>query len=80
MEKAEELSHYLATGHLKKKSNYVARLLKEKSRHTVELPKPIPIHVRYYTCDFYGNRLRYHDDIYKKDRRFEGDLVHLYPQ
>lgn len=67
MEKAVELSHYLVTGDFKRKSKYVERFLNEKSRHTVELQRPIPIHIRYYTCDFRKDDLNFFTDIYQKD-------------
>ncbi|HEU5290162.1 MAG TPA: L,D-transpeptidase family protein [Cyclobacteriaceae bacterium] len=67
VEKAVELSHYLVTGDLNKKSKYVERFLKEESRHTVELQRPIPIHIRYFTCYFRKGQLKCYDDIYQKD-------------
>lgn len=67
MEKAVALAHYLVTGSLTKKSAFVDRFLKEESQHWVELKRPIPIFVRYYTCDADNGRLRYYKDIYHRD-------------
>jgi len=74
MEKAVELAHYLVTDDPNKKSKYVERFLKEESMHWIELRKPIPIFVRYYTCDFDNHRLRYYDDIYRKDSSVSSQL------
>lgn len=67
MEKAVDLSHYLVTGSLNKKSKNVETFLKEETRHCVELRKPIPIFVRYFTCEFDNGRVKYYQDIYRKD-------------
>jgi murein L,D-transpeptidase YcbB/YkuD len=67
MEKAVALAHYLVMGDLEKTSKYVERFLKEKSRHTVELARPIPIHVRYFTCSFENGIMNYYYDVYGKD-------------
>ncbi len=74
MEKAVELSHYLVTGSLEKRSKYVDRFLKEESRHTVQLKKPIAIHVRYFTADFVGGGLNIYNDIYARDRPISARL------
>src|SRR5690606_15400789 len=68
MEKAVALAHYLVTGSLNKTSKYVERFLKEESQHWVELQKPIPIFVRYYTCDVDKGRVRYYKDLYHRDK------------
>lgn len=67
MEKAVELAHYLVTGNLRKNSPYVDRFLREKMRNTIALRTPIPVHIRYYTCDFNNNKLHFYADIYRKD-------------
>lgn len=74
LEKAVELSHYLVTDDLNKKSPKVARLLKEKTRHTVELYHPILIYTRYYTCDFRNNKFHVYKDIYTRDSRIASRL------
>lgn len=68
LEKAVELTHYLVSGDLNKKSSDVARYLKEARRHSIELQNPIPIFVRYYTCDYNNSELRFYSDIYGKDQ------------
>lgn len=67
MEKAVELAHYLVTGDRKQRSRYVERFLEEEARHWIELKKPIPIYVRYYTCVSNNGQLTYYGDIYQKD-------------
>lgn len=74
MEKAVELAHYLVTGHPGKKSKYVDRFLKEESMHWIELQKPIPIYIRYYTCGFHNGRFSYYGDIYQKDSSVRSQL------
>ena len=76
MEKAIELAHYLVTGDLNRKSKDVERYLKEERRHSIELSDPIPIFVRYYTCDFDNLELNYYNDIYGKDR-LVGDILYM---
>ena len=68
MEKATTLGHYLLTGDPRKKSPLLANYLAQKLRHTVDLPHPIPIHIRYFTAvaDDTG-KVVVHDDIYGKD-------------
>jgi L,D-transpeptidase YcbB len=68
MEKAVQLAHYLVTGDLNKNSKYVERFLKEESRHYIELQKPIPIHIRYYTCEFKNNLFMSYKDVYTRDK------------
>lgn len=68
MEKAVQLSHYLVTGDLNRKSKYVSRFLEEEVRHSIELERPMPIYVRYYTCEFSNGGLRFYKDIYTKDK------------
>ena len=76
MEKAIELAYYLVSGDLNKKSRDVERYLKEERRHSIELRNPIPIFVRYYTCDFDNLELKYYKDIYGKDRPV-GDILYM---
>lgn len=68
MEKAVLLAHYLVTGQVNKKSRYIERFLEEQSRHTIELKKPIPIHVKYFTCEMRDNALIFYADAYGWDQ------------
>lgn len=68
LDKAVELAHYLVTRDVNRKSSDVARYLKEARRRSIELQNPIPIFVRYYTCDYDNSELRFYSDIYGKDR------------
>jgi len=69
MEKAIELAHYLATGDLEKKSKIIETYLKQRQRHTVNLLHPIPIHVRYFTCESKGGVFFQYKDIYNMDQK-----------
>lgn len=67
MEKAAELAHLLVTGKVGVKSKYVSKFLKEKTQHCVDLKNPIPIHIRYFTCEFKNNAFFAYKDVYAKD-------------
>jgi murein L,D-transpeptidase YcbB/YkuD len=69
MEKAFELAHYLATGEINKRSKTIEIYLKQRQRHTVDLPNPIPIYVRYFTCEFKDGVFLQYKDIYKRDQK-----------
>lgn len=67
VERAVELSHYLLTGDVQGHSELFDRYVKEKLRHTMNLPSSIPIHIRYLTVAVEGDSLVFYKDIYKKD-------------
>ncbi|GCC50399.1 L,D-transpeptidase [Chryseotalea sanaruensis] len=67
MEKATELAHFLMTGKPDKKSKYVDNILKDKQQKWVRLKYPIPIHIRYFTCEFKNNTFFSYPDIYSRD-------------
>lgn len=67
MEKAVELAHLLVTGKPGSESKYVNKFLKEKTQHWVDLKNPIPIHIRYFTCEFKHGKFFSYKDIYGKD-------------
>lgn len=68
MEKAVELAHFLVTGVVRGESKYVTKFLKEKTQHWVDLKKPIPIHIRYFTCEFRNKTFFAYKDVYAKDK------------
>lgn len=68
MEKAVELAHLLVTGVLGGESKYVTKSLKEKTQHWVDLKNPIPIHIRYFTCEFNNNVFFAYTDVYAEDK------------
>lgn len=74
MEKAVDLAHFLVTGVVGRESKYVSKCLKEKTQHWVELRKPIPIFIRYFTCEFKNNTFLKYEDIYEKDQELY-DLI-----
>jgi len=67
VEKAVELAHYLFTGDLKKKSKVIDKYIVQEQRQTLSLRQPIPIYLRYFTCEVIDDRLYQYQDIYNKD-------------
>jgi hypothetical protein len=67
VERAVELAHYLATGDVNKISKTVSTYLKQEKRHTFNLQNPIPIHIRYFTCEVRDGILYCYQDVYRKD-------------
>jgi L,D-transpeptidase YcbB len=68
LEKAYEFSHYLIGGNRTKLSpKTLDKYMGEKKRVTISLSHPVPIHIRYLTCDVKNNELVFFDDVYKKD-------------
>ncbi|MBA4056954.1 MAG: hypothetical protein C0490_19725 [Marivirga sp.] len=75
MEKAVDLAHFLVTGVIGKESKYISKYLNEKTQHWVDLKYPIPIHIRYFTCEFRNNKFYRYSDIYNKDKALY-DLIY----
>ena len=67
VEKALELAHLLITGEKGKKDLLLEKYLNEKQRHNVDLPRSVPVHLRYFTADFRDGKLVLYKDIYGKD-------------
>jgi L,D-transpeptidase YcbB len=67
MEKAEELAHYLTTGSMGKKSSVIEKYLEQQQQHTVNLSRPIPIYVRYFTCEARAGMPSAFKDLYALD-------------
>ena len=67
VEKAVELAHYLFTGDLTKKSKVIDKYIVQEQRQTLSLRQPIPIYLRYFTCEVIDDRLYQYQDIYNKD-------------
>ncbi len=63
MEKSKELATYLIPA-----PGRIDKILKLRLRQTLNVDRPIPILVRYFTCDSVNGAVNYYDDIYKKDR------------
>jgi len=68
LEKAEELAHYLVTGKPEERSKVIARYLQQKKQHIISLEDPMPIYIRYFTCEYANARLTKYTDIYRKDK------------
>jgi murein L,D-transpeptidase YcbB/YkuD len=72
IEKAPAFAHYLVTGEVGKKSTTVEKYLEEKVRNNIELERPIPIHIRYFTAVTDRNgKVVFLEDIYRKDAELE---------
>jgi len=68
LEKAFEFSHYLIGGNRTRlSSKTLDKYMGEKKRVTISLSHPVPIHIRYVTCDVMNNELVFFEDVYKKD-------------
>jgi len=67
-EKAIELGHYLLTGAVTKRSTTLEKYLGEKQRRFVSLSHPVPIFVRYFTCEMADKTLYVYDDCYDMDK------------
>ena len=77
MEKAVELGHYLLTKDPSGRSAVLDKYLAKQQRRTVNLPKPVPIHIRYFTCEVINGRLFRYEDVYNKDRDLSARLYQL---
>jgi murein L,D-transpeptidase YcbB/YkuD len=67
MEKAVELGHYLLTKDPSGRSAVLDKYLAQQQRRTLNLAKPVPIHIRYFTCEVINGRLFRYEDTYDKD-------------
>jgi len=68
MERAVDFAHYLMTGTPETKSPTLSRYLLQRVRHTVEVPRPINIRVRYFTAEYSEDGLHISKDVYQKDK------------
>jgi len=67
LERAEDLAHYLVTGNAKEKSKMITRYLQQKKQHIVSLEDPMPLYIRYFTCEYTNHRFMMYPDVYRKD-------------
>lgn len=63
MEKPGELARYLV-----QEQDRVDNLIKRKLQTTISIPRPIPIYVRYLTCEVIDEKLICYNDIYGLDQ------------
>lgn len=68
MEEARRFAHYLLTGDPAIRSATLDKYLKQATRHSVDVPNPVPIYVRYFTAEVQEGRLHIFNDLYGKDR------------
>jgi len=77
LEKAYEFSHYLIGANRTKLSpKTLDKYMGEKKRVTISLSHPVPIHIRYLTCDVKNDELLFFDDVYKNDDLLIHKLYH----
>jgi L,D-transpeptidase YcbB len=62
MEKAVDLAKYLVPEPAR-----IDKILDSKVRQTVNVGDPIPIYIRYFTCEVVDGNLAFYDDIYAQD-------------
>ena len=77
MEKAVKLGHYLLTREPSGRSAVLDKYLAQQQRRTLNLPKSVPIHIRYFTCEVINGRFVRYEDTYEKDRVLSARLYQL---
>jgi len=69
IEKPIELAEYVLNDSIKWKKKEILRVIEENKERTVSLPKPIPVHLLYWTAWVAGNgQLNFRNDIYDRDK------------
>jgi murein L,D-transpeptidase YcbB/YkuD len=68
MENAVELAHYLLTGSTASRSTTLDKYLAQRKRHFLNLSNPVPIYIRYFTCEVVDGTFLQYDDCYGLDR------------
>ena len=63
MEKALDLAKYLVPN-----AEKMDLKLRSKERYTINIPNPIPIYTRYFTCESIEGELNFYDDVYALDK------------
>lgn len=63
MEKALDLARYLVLN-----AEKMDLKLRSKERYTINVPYPIPIYTRYFTCESIQGELNFYDDVYALDK------------
>ena len=77
LEKAYEFAHYLiGRNRTKLTPKTLDKYMGEKKRVTISLSHPVPIYIRYLTCDVKNNDLLFFDDVYRKDVALIRTLYH----
>lgn len=67
MERATDLAHYLLTNRIGLRSASLNRYFNQEQRRMIEVSDPLPIHIRYLTCDVRDKSILFYKDIYRKD-------------
>lgn len=71
LEKTKQLAEYLVTNERTVNFNIdsLNENIKNKQRKKVDLVQPLPIHIRYYTCEADSTGIKFYNDIYKLDKK-----------
>ncbi len=77
VERAMDLAHYLYLGRNGVRSRTIERYVDQKKRTTINLSQPIPLYIRYYTCEFLHNQLHIYPDVYQVDQRLISDFYRI---
>jgi L,D-transpeptidase YcbB len=80
MEKAVELGHYLLTKDVSARSAILDKYLSKQERRTLNLQGPVPIYIRYFTCELVNEKLYLYPDVYDLDNKLRERLYHQYQQ
>jgi L,D-transpeptidase YcbB len=77
VDKANKLAHYLITGSPNRRSVLLDNFLNAKERHSISIPTPVPIYIRYFTCEAMKDGVLFLEDIYKKDQALIDAFNHV---
>lgn len=83
VEKALELGRYLVKGGNIVTPDDLDQYLELRKQLTVRIENPIPVHLRYFTCDFEDGQINFYDDIYNHDEPLKKALYQqdrIFPQ
>jgi len=73
----EKLAYYIAQNDsafnlkkdsLKYTSDSIRIWIAKKERHRVDVKNPIPLFIRYFSCEGINGRIRFYEDIYSEDK------------
>lgn len=79
MEKAIEFAYYLAENYTKYSADQISRYLETKTMRRIDLNRPLPIHMRYFTAVCDGDLLKQYDDIYGHDKKLMSRFYQTVP-
>lgn len=77
MERANDLAHYLLTRDIRTKSRSLSNFLKQGKRRSFNV-HPIPLYVRYFTCEVQDGVFLFYRDLYHLDKDISNLLYPSY--